>query len=410
MADKRDLRILPGGGGSDRRKGESERLDKFLGTADAGLLSSLRQEEARRRRWMLAAALILGLLGGSGGTWLALRAQQKTDPAAAAASVEAEARVLVSQGEELMKVKELDRAWVYLQLAARLAPDLVDTWDALGVAYTYGGQLPEAERAMRRCLELDPGHARAYHVLGDLNFYSGDNKKARENWEKAGAKRALARLDLLENRFADAAPIIRDLERETPDDRYIKIMREALRLGHLTPEMRRLLGRHYVLSRNPETAKGWRLFYAGRYPEAATTFSQALRKEPGDGSAMTGRGWCLLKLNSFREAQSYFDQVLATWPSSYSAMNGLAWSRKGLDQSEGALRMWERLLAMPHMTHIEIPESLKGVGMVYSERGDYARASSYLARAVAKNPYDPETRKLLEQATEKQTGQEGSKD
>ena len=72
--------------------------------------------------------------------------------------------------------------------------------------------------------------------------------------------------------------------------------------------------------------------------------------------------------------------------------------------------MWERLLAMPHMTHIEIPESLKGIGMVYSERGDYARASSYLARSVARNPYDPETRKLLEQATEKQMGQEGSKD
>ncbi|HEX6900786.1 MAG TPA: tetratricopeptide repeat protein [Thermoanaerobaculia bacterium] len=409
MADKTDLRTLSGDRGGNRRKQESERLDQFLGMADASVLRSLREEESRRRRWMLAGALILGLLAGSGGTWMALRAQQETDPAAAA-SVQADARLLISQGEALMKAKELDRAWVYLQLAARLAPDLVDSWDALGVAHTYGGQLPEAERAMRRCLELDPGHARAYHVLGDLNFYSGNYQKARENWEKADARRALARLNLLENRFPEAAPLIRELERKTPDDPYIRIMREALNLGRLTPEMRRLLGRHYVLSRNPETAKGWRLFYAGRYTEAATTFTQALQKEPGDGSAMTGRGWCLLKLSSFREAQSYFDQVLATWPSSYSAMNGLAWSLKGLDQSEGALRMWERLLEMPHMTQIEIPESLKGVGMVYYERGDYARASSYLARSVAKNPYDPETRKLLEQATGKLVDQKDSKD
>ena len=116
---------------------------------------------------------------------------------------------------------------------------------------------------------------------------------------------------------------------------------------------------------------------------------------------MIGRGWCLLKLSSFREAQSYFEQALATWPSSYSAINGLAWSRKGLEQSEGALRLWERLLGMPHTTHIEIPESLKGIGMVYFERGDYLRANSFLARSFVMNPYDQETKELLDQTLQK---------
>ncbi|HEY9420350.1 MAG TPA: tetratricopeptide repeat protein [Thermoanaerobaculia bacterium] len=403
MADKRDLKILPGGGGSDRRKKESDRLDKFLdGLADPGVMRSLREEEdLRRRRWMLAATLILGLLLGGGGTWLALRFVGKP-PATASASSEKEARELVNQAEELMRVKELDRAWVNLRLATRLAPNIVDTWDALGRSYFYGGQTVEAEQAMRRCLEIDPGHTRAYHLLGDIHFYSGDSyDKAREDWRKAGAKRALARLNLLEGRIDEAAPLIRELARGNPDDRYVQVMTEAVRAGRVTAELRPSLLPHYVLSRNATTAQGWRLFYAGRHTEASTTFSHALQREPGDGSAMIGRGWSLLKMGSFREAQSYFEQALARWPSSYGAMNGLAWSRKGQGQSEGALRLWERLLGMPHTIHIEIPESLKGMGTVYFERGDYVRANSYLARSVVMNPYDQETEKLLDQTLQK---------
>lgn len=407
MADKKDLKTLPRSrGGSDRSKKESERLDDFLGLSDPVVVRSLREDDARRKRWMLAAALILGLLIGSGGTWLVLRFM--AEPVSTSSSNEEEARLLVSQGEALMRGKELNQAFVYLELATRLAPDLVDTWDALGRSYFYAGQTAEAERAMRRCLELDPGHTRAYHVLGDLSFYTGDNAKAREYWQKAGAKRAVARLNLLENRMEEAAPLIRELARDTPDDRYVPLLQEALRLDRITPKLQGQLGPHYIFSRNPETAKGWRLFYSGRYTEAATTFSYALQREPKDGSAMIGRGWCLLKLSSFREAQSYFEQALATWPSSYSAINGLAWSRKNLEQSEGALRLWERLLGMPHITHIEIPESLKGMGMVYFERGDYPRANSYLARSFMMNPYDQETKKLLDQTLQKLGPYEGS--
>ena len=401
MADTRDLKILPGGRGSDRQKKETERLDTFLDRlSDPGLLNSLRDEESRRRRWMLGVALLLGLLLGGGGTWLILRAREEAP--APLASAEEDARVLVSQGEELMKVKEIDRAWVYLRLASRLAPNLVDTWDALARSYLYGGQTVEAEGAARRCLEIDPGHTRAHHILGDLHFYAGDGyDKARAAWKSGGAKRALARLGLLEDQLAGTAPLIRELAREIPDDHYVQIYVEALNLGRLTPEMRKALEPHYVLSRNADTALGWRLFHAGRYAEASTTFSRALQREPGDGSAMTGRGWCLLKMGAFREAQSDFERVLATWPSSYSALNGLAWSRKGQGQSEAALRLWERVLELPHTTHIEIPESLKGVGMVYYERGDYARANSYLAQSFLKNPYDSETRKLLGQTLDK---------
>ena len=404
MADHRNFRLLPGGDKAE--PSEAARLDQFLtDLADPGVISSLRQEERRRQRLLLAAALVAGLLLGGGGVLLILRLWQPAPRPPVRiedASAEETARILVSQGHKLMRVKEFEKAWADLRLATELAPELVDAWDALGLAYFYGNQTAEAERALRRCLEIAPGYSRAYHILGDIGFYSGDWVSAKANFAKAGKRhRAFARIALLENRFADAVPLIRELVQELPDDPYVQVMAKALRAGRLTPELRLLLEPTYLVSWNPETALGWRLFYGKRYEEASAAFGRALLRKPRDGSAVLGRGWTLLKLGMPREAQSDFETVLLTWPSNYSALNGMAWSLKAQGQAESAVKLWQRVLELPHHPHIEISESLKGLGMVYYERGDYARANLYLARSALLDPFDAETSALLEETLQK---------
>jgi len=392
----RNFKILSGGGGGDKRKTETERLDKFLDLSDPSLIRSLREDDERRRRWLLAlAALILGLLVGGTGSWLFFQ-HSASQPSTSLKVREERAVMLVAQGRRFMRVKQFEKAWAYLGLATEMAPGLLEAWDALGLAQFYGGQGAEAEKSLRKCLEIDPEYSRAYHVLADISFYAGDDLSlAKEYWKKAGARRAVARIGLLENRLSEVAPLIRQLAREIPDDRYVQVMIQAVRLGHLTPELRLMLEPAYLISRNPETALGWRLYYTQRYEEASAAFNRALTQDPRDGSAMLGRGWCLLRIGTAREAQSLFEQALVTWPSNYSALNGLAWSRKAQGQTEGAVKLWERVLELPHIEQVEIPESLKGLGMVYYERGDYLRASSYLGQSFTMNPYDPETEKLL---------------
>jgi tetratricopeptide (TPR) repeat protein len=152
-----------------------------------------------------------------------------------------------------------------------------------------------------------------------------------------------------------------------------------------------------VASRNADTAQGWRLFYQRRYEEASATFSQAISRDPRDGSALIGRGWCLLRIGTPREAQSAFEQVLATWPTSYSALNGLAWSRKAQGQTESALALWHQMIdELPRVDQMEISDVLKGLGTVYYDRGDYLQANFYLASSVLKNPFDPEAATLLQ--------------
>ncbi|MFL6194574.1 MAG: tetratricopeptide repeat protein [Thermoanaerobaculia bacterium] len=405
MTDFRNLSVLRRLGLG--RKEESERLDDFLNNlADPGLVSSLRRDEFRRRRLLIAGAfLVLGLLLGAGGVLLALRFWKplgsigKTAPAVARLdphAAEEKAVLLVAHGRKLMRAKEIARALDYLELAAQLAPDSVEAWDALALAQIYGGQVNRAEESLHRCLKIDPEYLRAYHLLGDIGFYLGeDSSRYRGFWEKSDAKRALARLGLLENRLADVAPLIRRMDRENPDDRYVKIMMEAVRQGRLTPDLRLMLAPSYALSRDADVEAGWRFYFAQRYEEASAAFNRALTRNSRDASATIGRGWCLLHIGTPREAQSVFEEALALRPSNYSALNGLAWTRKAQGQLEGAVKLWQRVLELPHIDHIEIPESLKGLGMVYLERGDYTQANLYLARSFAMNPNDPETEKLL---------------
>src|SRR4029079_15420792 len=119
------------------------------------------------------------------------------------------------------------------------------------------------------------------------------------------------------------------------------------------------------------------------------------------GSAMLGKGWSLLETGSNREVRPYFERVLAKWPANYSALDGLGCCLKAEDQAQGALRLWERLLEHRPDSAVEAPHALKGMGMVYYERGDYAKANFYLSKSIERNSEDKETISLLLKVAQK---------
>jgi Tfp pilus assembly protein PilF len=273
---------------------------------------------------------------------------------------------------------------------------MAEGWAALGLADLYGGQMDEAERAFRRCAEIDPGNPRGLQGLGDVYFATGEYGKAEEVWLKGGAMRSVARLRLLAGRFAEADPLVRQLAQKTPDPVYTRAMVEALGTGRLTPELRRRLGPGIVGSRSAATAHGWRRYFAHDYQAAEAELSGVLAGDPRDDSARLGRGWCRLKTRSFGPAQADFAAVLKTAPSNYSAWNGLGWCLKAQGEPQRAAAAWSQGLAL-HPESPEAPESLKGLGLLAFERKDPARAAAYLTRSLLQDPYDLETRALLEE-------------
>ncbi|MBW8877442.1 MAG: tetratricopeptide repeat protein [Acidobacteria bacterium] len=398
VANFKNFRLLAGSAG--KSNAEAKRLDQFLtGLADPGLIGSLKREEQGRHRRLAVLTLLAGVLLGASGFWLALDARKTANDPPSKSAVET-ARTLVTHGSSLAWSKELPKALRELRLATELAPGMVEAWDALAIAYFYSGQTHEAVRCWHRCLAIEPGHERSFHNLGDIYFYSGRYQEAEDYWLKAHADRAVARVRLLEGRTQEAIPLVHKLASERPDDRWIQVMKQAVEGGQLTPYLRWRLEPGYLLSWDPETTKGWRLFYEERYGEASALFSQVLARHPGDGSALLGKGWCLQKIGSHFEARPYFERVLAKWPANYGALNGLGWALKDEKQTEGALKAWERVLDH-RPDNVESSEARKGIGMVYYERGDYGRANLYLSECVLKNSEDKEAAKLLAETARK---------
>jgi len=399
VADIKNFRPLKWNPGKGKK--ETEQLDRFL-TADPGLVQSLQSDEKSRRRTLAVAALLAGILLGALGVWLALSARSAPD--LPALPTEETAKTLVSHGKSLTSARQFPQAWSELRLATRLAPKMVEAWDALAISFFYTGQTEEVVRCWYRCLEIEPGYERATHGLGDTYFYSGRYKEAEAQWLKVKAYRAVARVRLLEGRMQEAIPLVRKLAAEQPDDRWVKVMAQAVAAGRLTPELRWRLEPGYLLSWDPTTAEGWRLFYQGRRSEASAVFTKVLAQHPDEGSALLGKGWSLLETGSTAEARAarpYFERVLEKWPANYSALNGLGWCLKADNQAESALKLWRRMLEHRPDSADEAPRALKGMGMVYYERGDYARANYYLTRSIAQNSEDKETLSLLMETARK---------
>ena len=391
MARFEKLKALFGRGA--RSEQNSARLDTFLkGLADPGLISSLQEEEHRRRRWLLAtAALALGLfLGVASAWWFLARAgmarQDSREPA----------RLQASLGAAFARGKEIPQAWFLLNEATSRAPHLAEAWAALGLADLYGGLMDDAERAFHRCLEIDPANPRGIQGLGDVHFATGETRKAEEVWLNGGAMRSVARLRLLAGRFAEAAPLIQQLQRKTPDPVYTPVMVEALSAGRLSPEQRQRLGPGIVGSRKAATAQGWRHYFLHRYRDAEGELGRVLAGDPHDVSARLGRGWCRLKTRSFGPARADFEAVLQAAPSNYSARNGLGWCLKAQGETAKAAAAWNQVLVL-NPESPEAPESLKGLGLLAFERKDLAQAGIYLTRSLLLDPYDMETRALLEE-------------
>lgn len=83
-------------------------------------------------------------------------------------------------GEILALLRQHDAAIAALGRAVELAPDRLDWWRNLGRICLSVGHVAMLERASRRLLEVDPGHAEAKVQLANALYRKGDYQGARE--------------------------------------------------------------------------------------------------------------------------------------------------------------------------------------------------------------------------------------
>lgn len=224
--------------------------------------------------------------------------------------------VLDAQGDRERAVAAWSAAGALQPLAAQL-----HRW---GVQLARQGARTRAEAALRLAVAVDPSFAEAYYTLGGF-FWGQDNAQAAEMYRAALAagglapyqqRMAQAKLALLEDRAADAVPLLEEASQLRPDD----------------PEAVEFLGN--ALRR------------LGRSDEAIAFFSRAAQLNPASPWPLVQLGQVHLQLGNTDEAVAALRQALARRTDLPPAFELLARAYLADGQPQQAVAAWRQAIAL----------------------------------------------------------------
>jgi len=174
----------------------------------------------------------------------------------------------------------------------KLNPDLGEAYCSLGIYHSYVQNAPEAENAMEKCIELQPGYSEAYNWLGWLKMIMGNPTGGIEP-----AKRA-ARLDPLSPYTRVFLAVV-----YLAEGMYKDAMSEAKSARKLRPE----LGlSHFV--------EGLCLYHIDKYSEAEFALNESLKLEDSNGSPIKNETYATMALakaanNNHQEARILLKKI-----------------------------------------------------------------------------------------------------
>ena len=358
----------------------------------------------------------------------ALKIGLRLDPAHAEARLTL-AKVLVSAHRYQDALAEIDR------FAASVG-GLLQGFDGhyvRGLALRHLDRLADAERELRRAVDIDPGHTDALFnlgaVLADRRAYGqavaylrkaagldpGDPetryklaRTLRMAGETAAAESELAEFRQLKSaeRIQTAVSALmrraqRSIEAGDPEQAK-ELYQQVIRQNAANAEAHANLGVAYeqlgrgdlaeamfrkALQLDPDSADahlnlGLKLAERGRFEEALERLSEAARRAPDHAAARQGLAMVLTRLNRAVDAVPHFEFVLERNPGSEDAHLNL-----GIALAEGGRkeRALESFLAAGRIA----PDSFRphyNVGRVLGNLGRAAEATEALEKAVALNP------------------------
>jgi eukaryotic-like serine/threonine-protein kinase len=267
---------------------------------------------------------------------------------------------------------DFDRAIDAYRRALSIDPRYADAWGAMALAYRAlplttdvrpRDAFPEARRAATRALELDPDHAEALVALGAVAAWS--------DWNWREAERHLRRAIELQPNSGVAHLYLGHLLSNV--GRGDEAVAEARRAREVDP-----------VWRIPQALEGQFLFFARRYGESVQRLDALLEIEPAMWQAHVMRAYPLIELRRFDEAARECDKAFdLSGGLLYSlALRGYARARSGrtadaedvLRRLEGLVR--ERYVPPHHVALVayalgDVPRALSSLEQALSERDVY---------------------------------------
>jgi len=292
-------------------------------------------------------------------------------------------------GKSLVASGKAPQALTYLERASQLKPGNYENAYLLALAYADSGQYQRARANAQALLTAreKPGQkneAELHHLLGDIEEKSGNPLEAVRQYQRA------AELDPSEPYFFDWGS-------ELLLHRAVEPAIEVFNKGNrLFPRSARML-----------VALGVAWYSNGSYDQAAQRLCEASDMNPNDPKAYLFLG----KIQSVETTQSECSTERLARFAKLQPENALAsyyyavnlWKRrKGPDDAE-SLAQVESLLTKAVALDSRLGIGYLQLGVLYSERGDFARAVLSYQEAIKVNPELEEAHYRLAQAY-KRTG------
>ena len=206
---------------------------------------------------------------------------------------------LYRSGMRLLAAHKADDALAAFESAVKARPNYAEAWAAIGVVHASRREYAEAEEPFRRACSLNA-------ALPDACLYYG-------------------RILYLEDRFAEALPVLRNAAERDPKNGEIYRI-EALCFEALgrSKEAEEQFKRTLALGRgrsneDPAIDYGVFLYRAGRTEDALVPLRSAVERDPNSARAELEFGCALLELGRATEAAAHLERAAALDPASERA-------------------------------------------------------------------------------------------
>ncbi|WP_219118188.1 XrtA/PEP-CTERM system TPR-repeat protein PrsT [Janthinobacterium sp. UMAB-56] len=323
---------------------------------DTGEALSAEKELRKAKALGLASQQVMPLLGKA---WLMLGQFDKV-LAEIANDAALPASVLALRGDALLALGRRDEARALYSRLLEAHPDQVEALLGLARLAALAQQVPAAELLLAQALTSAPANLDALRLHGDLLRLQGQNGAARRAYmqilkikpDNTQAHIDLANLDIVENRYREAAAQLATARKTAPNS-----------LG--------LLQTQALLD-----------FRQGKNKAALQGLQLVLKAAPDHMPSILLAGAVQLALGSPQLAESYLQRFLAAYPKHLYAVKMMASIELRRGKTGAAIAMLEAMLA----AFPEDVELLSLAGEAHLRARQYDKASAYFEQASTLAP------------------------
>lgn len=292
----------------------------------------------------------------------------------------------------------------------------VSALEQMSAAYFYLQRFADAERCLRRALDIDPDYIDARYDLGHIFAARGDLEQAiaaytdyidfANNFQRADEAdsyilqhtnrqpEAYYALGLISERKGDAQAALHHFSKvlEYKDDHldlHEHLARLYLNLGQFG-EARSHVERSLTAEPGNFAARYLKAeieLRSGEYNRAESLLLELLQAQPENPRLLNDLGNCFLKQQDFEKAERYYDQALVADPHFAVAMRNLGICLIHQERHREALGYFNRYLKLQPEDH----QILTLAGRICAASGDQRQAINLYERALRLEPDSAET-------------------